>query len=243
MKAIKSALLALAIAQLVDGAPSHRGDDLSRPPEALREQSPQDVDECQSNPCVHGTCTDGVNSYTCQCSPGYRGDNCTEACQDLNEDCGLYTANGLCNYNSNGMDWEQYMNENCAKSCGICTESKCQPNPCVHGTCTDGVNSYTCQCSPGYRGDNCDKACQDLDEHCGTWTDYELCNYDMEWEQYMNENCAKSCGICTAMADQLTEEQIAKFKEEFSRFDKDEEKEDEEKEDEEKEDEEKEDEK
>ena len=44
------------------------------------------------------------------------------------------------------------------------------------------------------------------------------------------------------MADQLTEEQIAKFKEEFSRFDKDEEKEDEEKEDEEKEDEEKEDE-
>ena len=28
MKAMKSALLALAIAQLVDGAPSHRGDDL-----------------------------------------------------------------------------------------------------------------------------------------------------------------------------------------------------------------------
>jgi len=60
----------------------------------------------------------------------------------------------------------------------------------------------------------------------------------------------KRYGICKycnsqtkAMADQLTEEQIAKFKEEFSRFDKDEEKEDEEKEDEEKEDEEKEDEK
>jgi len=36
------------------------------------------VDECQPNPCVHGTCTDGVNRYTCQCSPGHRGDNCDE---------------------------------------------------------------------------------------------------------------------------------------------------------------------
>jgi len=158
----------------------------------------EDVDECQPNPCVHGTCTDGVNSYTCQCSPGYRGDNCTEACQDLNEDCGLYTANGLCNYNSNGMDWEQYMNENCAKSCGICTESKCQPNPCVHGTCTDGVNSYTCQCSTGYRGDNCDKACQDLDEDCGYWKDNGECQLSQRW---MNENCARSCGICTDIDD------------------------------------------
>merc|ERR1712212_1027732 len=38
----------------------------------------QDIDECQPNPCVHGTCTDGVNRYTCQCSPGHRGDNCDE---------------------------------------------------------------------------------------------------------------------------------------------------------------------
>ena len=39
---------------------------------------PSDVDDCQPNPCVHGTCTDGVNSHTCQCTPGYRGDNCDE---------------------------------------------------------------------------------------------------------------------------------------------------------------------
>merc|ERR1719369_223887 len=30
----------------------------------------QDINECESNPCVHGSCTDGVNSYTCQCEPG-----------------------------------------------------------------------------------------------------------------------------------------------------------------------------
>ena len=39
---------------------------------------PLDIDDCQPNPCVHGTCTDGWNNYTCQCSPGYRGDNCDE---------------------------------------------------------------------------------------------------------------------------------------------------------------------
>jgi len=38
----------------------------------------KDVDDCQPNPCVHGTCTDGVNSHTCQCTPGYKGDNCDE---------------------------------------------------------------------------------------------------------------------------------------------------------------------
>lgn len=28
---------------------------------------------CSSSPCAHGTCTNQVNSYTCQCQPGYTG--------------------------------------------------------------------------------------------------------------------------------------------------------------------------
>ena len=36
-----------------------------------------DVNECGSNPCKNGgECTDGVNSYTCQCNSGYSGANC-----------------------------------------------------------------------------------------------------------------------------------------------------------------------
>ena len=32
----------------------------------------------------------------------------------------------------------------------------CSPNPCQNGgTCTDGVNSYTCSCVEGYTGNNC----------------------------------------------------------------------------------------
>ena len=33
----------------------------------------------------------------------------------------------------------------------------CVPNPCANGgTCTDGVDSYTCDCAAGYTGPNCD---------------------------------------------------------------------------------------
>ena len=36
-----------------------------------------DVDECQGQSCsLHGTCVDGVNSYTCNCDPGYTGADC-----------------------------------------------------------------------------------------------------------------------------------------------------------------------
>jgi len=36
-----------------------------------------DTDGCEGTPCQHGgTCTDGVDSYTCKCVDGYEGTNC-----------------------------------------------------------------------------------------------------------------------------------------------------------------------
>ena len=35
-----------------------------------------DIDECNSDPCVNGNCTDDVNMYTCECFDGYDGDQC-----------------------------------------------------------------------------------------------------------------------------------------------------------------------
>ncbi len=35
-----------------------------------------DVDECASNPCMHGSCEDAVNNYICHCFDGYGGKRC-----------------------------------------------------------------------------------------------------------------------------------------------------------------------
>ena len=36
-----------------------------------------DIDECSSSPCRNGgACIDAVNTYSCNCVSGYKGDNC-----------------------------------------------------------------------------------------------------------------------------------------------------------------------
>lgn len=33
----------------------------------------------------------------------------------------------------------------------------CDPNPCVHGTCTSSPQGYSCSCDDGYTGSSCDR--------------------------------------------------------------------------------------
>jgi hypothetical protein len=35
-----------------------------------------EIDECESSPCVNGECRDLVNGYSCECQPGWTGTNC-----------------------------------------------------------------------------------------------------------------------------------------------------------------------
>ena len=47
-----------------------------------------DIDECESNPCVHGKCQNGDNNYKCICEPGYTGIHCEIGKSQLIVYCG-----------------------------------------------------------------------------------------------------------------------------------------------------------
>ena len=38
-----------------------------------------DIDDCSPDLCLHGTCTDGVASYTCSCENGWEGVDCNQS--------------------------------------------------------------------------------------------------------------------------------------------------------------------
>lgn len=38
----------------------------------------ENIDNCDPDPCHHGQCQDGIDSYTCICSPGYMGAICSD---------------------------------------------------------------------------------------------------------------------------------------------------------------------
>ena len=43
-----------------------------------------DFNECESNPCIHGTCEDSIGTYLCECEAGYTGHSC-EVGKDLSQ--------------------------------------------------------------------------------------------------------------------------------------------------------------
>eukprot|EP00057_Strongylocentrotus_purpuratus_P021779 XP_011676253.1 PREDICTED: fibropellin-3 [Strongylocentrotus purpuratus] len=116
--------------------------------------------ECASDSCQHGgTCTEGVNAFTCACVPGYNGDMCqtdiddcaTSPCED-DETC----TDGVNSYRCASCN-AGFTGPGCSTDI-----DECHSTPCMHeGTCIDNVNSFTCACVDGYTGTVCGT---DIDE-------------------------------------------------------------------------------
>ncbi|XP_035676194.1 von Willebrand factor D and EGF domain-containing protein-like [Branchiostoma floridae] len=129
-----------------------------------------EVDECQSSPCVNGTCIDLVNGYNCTCAEGYIGTRCDVSADNkcaldpcfpevscINLEDGGYSC-GRCptGYVGNGYDCED-MNE-CTSGIHDC--------PYI---CNNLPGTYECTCSDGFVliGDDCidvDECALELDD-------------------------------------------------------------------------------
>eukprot|EP00057_Strongylocentrotus_purpuratus_P014002 XP_011668476.1 PREDICTED: fibrillin-1 [Strongylocentrotus purpuratus] len=119
------------------------------------------IDDCASMPCMNGgTCTDGTNLYTCECTgTGFEGTNCeidineclrTDAdypCDADNGDCTNTLGSYMCTCNpgfeTDSSDPSACSNVNeCDDGSDTCDSTR--------SVCVDTVGSFNCICYPGY---------------------------------------------------------------------------------------------
>ncbi|KAI8484625.1 hypothetical protein Bbelb_375660 [Branchiostoma belcheri] len=93
-----------------------------------------------------------------------------------------------------GVDFETHTDDlqgaNYNNMYALCAEMlDCASSPCAHGTCTDGVASYTCSCESGWGGTNCDK-----DQQVYLMTRDKLAFYKVLASGHMtNDNVKAAC--------------------------------------------------
>ncbi|XP_053380812.1 uncharacterized protein LOC123562034 [Mercenaria mercenaria] len=112
---------------------------------------------CSRSPCQHsGKCSEMGDSYYCQCTEGYTGDQCelpVDPCTDGPCDY------GNCVYNqTDGRSicycYAGFTGDSCSQNIDDCAGITCQNG----GVCVDMIGSSVCNCTDtGYFGDNCEK--------------------------------------------------------------------------------------
>ena len=118
--------------------------------------------ECDSNPCMNGgSCYDGDNSYTCDCTSGFSGENCDSKYGNLfpGTKSGAWGSGCLSPTPLPQALISKKKRQNLVYSFlfVVANTNECLSNPCLNGgTCNDGDNQYTCTCTPEYSGSNCE---------------------------------------------------------------------------------------
>ncbi|XP_067354970.1 slit homolog 2 protein isoform X5 [Channa argus] len=122
------------------------------------------IDDCEDNDCENNsTCIDGINNYTCMCSPEYtaatneveRGELCEEKLDFCAPELNPCQHDSKCILTPKGYKCEcnpGYVGEHCELDYNDCEENKCQNG----GQCIDAINGYTCVCPEGYSGLFCE---------------------------------------------------------------------------------------
>ena len=118
-----------------------------------------DINECASTPCENGgTCVDKVNGFSCKCVAGFTGANCETGRKQWNHVSLARTM--MCAFSIvNSITQQVSLVTFCSYFAPFTFSdiNECSSSPCLNGgTCTDGINSFSCECYPGYTGKNCE---------------------------------------------------------------------------------------
>ncbi|KHJ40306.1 EGF-like domain protein [Trichuris suis] len=114
----------------------------------------EDINECDSNPCSHGTCHDLANGFFCACMDGYTGHRChTPIDPCASNPC---KNGGTCVKDGNGFTCQcppNVQGRQCQGSKSICKYKPCKAG----GTCQPTNGGFECRCPPGHVGQTCEK--------------------------------------------------------------------------------------
>ena len=119
-----------------------------------------DIDDCANSPCLNdGTCNDvGPEAFMCFCSTGWEGIVCSNDINECADETHACDPNAACHNRRGG--YECVCNSGFTGDGETCADADdCAHERCQHGgTCVDtGINSFDCDCSPGFIGAQCEK--------------------------------------------------------------------------------------
>ncbi|XP_065321637.1 protein crumbs-like isoform X2 [Gordionus sp. m RMFG-2023] len=117
------------------------------------------IDDCVSNPCLHGACIDRINDFQCACDSGYEGKLCDieiNECFNLKPCLNGGTCKDLVN-NYTCKCTKDYSGRNCDIRLKGCVDHLCpEKTECRPYLKNNNEHLYECHCLPGFSGKNCD---------------------------------------------------------------------------------------